>query len=286
MEKLKLILDTDLGDDIDDALALALIAASPEFELLGVTTVFGNVDLRAKLACFLLSAFEMDRIPVFTGSGQPLVELRDLELGFAQAKILPDAYAPQYSAGAVEFISKQAEMFSGEVELVAIGPLTNVALALRSDPALASNLRGITLMGGQVGKPGPEWNILWDPEAAHIVFSSNVPIKMIGLDVTECCQLNDRELIALKKNKLVGRLVDLWQEVRGINPILHDPLAVAALLAPELMDWENSKILVELSGSYLRGQTIARDKGNVQVAKEVRRDAFIQLFLERIGTLG
>ncbi|HQD40778.1 MAG TPA: nucleoside hydrolase [Bacillota bacterium] len=285
MEKTKIILDTDIGDDIDDALALSLILASPELELLGVTTVFGNVDLRAKLACYLLSAFKREEIPVFTGADLPLIEPRKIGLDFHQARIFPDSYQPEYRDGAVGFICEKARELPGQIELVAVGPLTNVALALRSDPSLKKNLKGITLMGGQIKKPGAEWNIICDPEAAQIVFTSGVPIKMVGLDVTDPCKLTEEELKILKENKLMGKLVELWQAGRGWLPIPHDPLAVAAVFNDKLITWEQMKILVELQGSYMRGQTTVHSDGTVQVATEVRRNDFIELFLQRLATL-
>jgi inosine-uridine nucleoside N-ribohydrolase len=308
----KVILDTDIGDDIDDALALALIVNSAELELVGVTTVFLHAVRRAKLAARVLRTYNRADVPVYAGVDLPLLQdeqplireisgksnrSRDAHGGFVPCQFMDDMENETVAnRDAVSFIIEAAHAAPGQIELICIGPLTNAAIAIRLDRRLPKLLSGITLMGGMFSEQIPEWNIRCDPEAASIVLSSGANIRCIGLDVTLRCRLELMEIermrhIGSDATSLIGELVDRWLATyRAECPLLHDPLAVATLIDPSLVACERRYISVDLVGPA-RGATLARrtapkEPANgwaaAEVAVDVQRDLFMKLFLERV----
>jgi purine nucleosidase len=262
LSKYRIVLDTDIGDDIDDALALALVLNSPEIDLLGITTVFGDTQKRAQLAKHLLHVFRREDIPIAIGIGQPLQQ-RHPPSGVAQAEILGD-YPPQretFSAlsGPELLIQKALEPNEQHLTLVCIGPLTNVAMAILIEPRITMSIRKIIMMGGSSGIPLPEWNVRSDVKAAQIVFQSGIPVTMIGLNVTTRCQLSRGDLARLRENKaeqtqLLYQLITIWQRHRPRwhpgRPYLHDPLTLAALCTPDLFRWQEMPVLVLKRGPF------------------------------------
>ena len=198
-EKIKIILDTDIGDDADDALALCLALKSPELEVLGITTVFRNTTARAKIAVALLNMMGKNHIPVYAGIGKPLVA--QVNTKEPPIQLLENMKGLSYSddMGAVEYLYHTLKYAEESVTLVAIGPLTNIAVLLLMYPEIISRVHEIVLMGGAFYMHYTEWNIFCDPEAAEIVFSSGIPIRAIGLDVTTCCQVDDALVEYLKE---------------------------------------------------------------------------------------
>lgn len=283
------LIDTDIGDDIDDALALALALRSPELELLGVSTVFGDVALRARLARKLLATFGRPEIPVAAGAGLPLAR-RNRPSGCIQgAAVAPDEpLPPPYSGDAAQLLTEMAFTRPGEVTLICLGPLTNIATALTREPRLATALAGIVMMGSGTF-PWAEWNTRNDPEAARIVLRSSVPVYAVGLNVTLICTLSRQVIATLAasgtpETDLLLRLIRLWQ--RG-NPrrrlMLHDPLTVAAVARPELLHPVPARLGV-LAAGPLRGWSCALPwpGGGRRVALSVRRAGFVRLFAERV----
>ncbi len=286
-EKHIIVLDTDIGDDIDDALALALALNSSEIDLQGITTVFGDTQKRAQLARYILSTFGREDIPIAIGYGKPL-QHRHLPSGVAQAAILGNKLYDVNTFSAFsgpEFIVQQALKYTGKLTLVCIGPLTNVALALLIEPRISSAVRSIVMMGGSSGLPLPEWNVRSDVKAAYMVLSSGIPITLIGLNVTTRCQLRKQDIEQLRENttaqaQLLYQLVILWQQHRPRwhprLPYLHDPLTIAALCVPELLTWQDTPVQVITRGPFegfmvprvLRGETV-RAAAGVQ-AKDAR----------------
>src|SRR5579883_372352 len=189
-----ILLDTDIGTDIDDAFALALIVRSPELELLGVTTVSGDTHARARLAAKLLWESGLRTIPVVAGEpGRPLpIEQTRWADGFK---------SPQLRQGsAVDFLDSTLRHRQGKTTIVAIGPLTNIAALLQKDPSITSKISRIVMMGGSIhhgygDDPSPvaEYNIASDPAAAQKVFTAGVSILMVPLDVTAMLQLHAAE---------------------------------------------------------------------------------------------
>jgi len=260
-EKHIIVLDTDIGDDIDDALALALALNSPEIDLQGITTVFGDTQERAQLAKHILHTFGREEIPIAVGVGKPLQQ-RHPPSGVAQVaalgnKFYDEATFSPFSGPA--FIVEQALKHPGKLTLVCIGPLTNVALALLVEPHIAKAIRSIVMMGGTSGLPLPEWNVRSDVKAAHIVLSSGIPITLIGLNVTARCQLCKQDIEQLRTSttaqaQLLYRLITIWQKHRPRlqprRPFLHDPLTILALCIPELLTWQDTPVQVILRGPF------------------------------------
>src|ERR1019366_3014339 len=181
--------DTDIGDDIDDALALALLLCSPEVFVVGISTVFGDTYLRARLAAYLLQIYEASGIPVAAGQGQPLL-LRHRPSGACQATVLPTNFTePLSSLSGPELLIQAAHMYPGQLTLICLGPLTNVALALQQEPHLVSLLRQVFFMGGASRLSRPDWNVRSDAQAAYLFLEARLPTTMVGLNVTASCHL-------------------------------------------------------------------------------------------------
>jgi len=291
----KVIIDTDIGGDIDDALAVALALNSPELDIIGITTVFENTLLRAKLAKKLLQIFNRPDIPVIKGVEKPIINDWDRSLIPPQVKAVREEIKIDENINAVDFIVERIMNSEEPVTLITIGPLTNIAGAIIKEPGLKDKTR-IYMMGGMYSQAFPEWNIYCDPEAGRVVFDSGIPITMVGLDVTLKCKLDKKSLDKIfnfntERTNFLSELIRIWQEGDESRfPILHDPLAVATLIDPSLVRRENMHIKVETRGEFTRGVTVVTDtpygerKGdsNVDVSVDVDSDRFIQFFLERI----
>jgi inosine-uridine nucleoside N-ribohydrolase len=261
------LLDTDIGDDIDDALALALILSSPEISLKGVTTVFGETKLRARLAAYLLHLYGCDDIPVAAGMGTPL-QPRRRPSGVPQAALLDDRVVlpALRTLSGPELIVQTALVHPGQLILLCIGPLTNVAHALLLEPRIHTTIRRIVMMGGTSGFPFPEWNVRSDAKAAQIALGSGIPITMLGYNVTTRCQLREWDLEQLQsigspQTQFLSKLIAVWQRHRprwhSQLPYLHDLLTVAALCRPELFTFKKMTARV-LTGGPFKGYMVPR----------------------------
>jgi purine nucleosidase len=320
--KIKLIIDVDTG--IDDALALLHVCASPEADLLGVTTVSGNVGLgrATRNTRAVLALAGRSDIPVWPGCGRPI--LRDPEdasyvhggSGLGQA-VLPEPPSPAEERHAVDQILALAKAHQGELILVPTGPLTNIAAAVTREPALPRWLKRLVLMGGsfQGGgntTPAAEFNIWHDPEAARIVFHAfaeegAAPLVALGLDVTRKVLLLPDDLARLGKRVadapngpalmrfLEDATRDYFESIERREGrrffVMHDPLAVAAALDPSLIETRPVAVDIETTGALTSGMTVAdwrgvwRRKPNAEVAVGVRAEAMIAQFLERVERL-
>jgi len=303
------ILDCDPGHD--DAVALLLALASPELELVGVTTVSGNqtVDKTTANALRVLEFADRGDIPVAAGAARPLVREQ-----FAAAHVhgesgldgpeLPPPAGSVVGAPAVEFIAEQIRARKGKLTLVPVGPLTNVALLL----ALAPDARPerIVLMGGSIGEgnitPAAEFNVWADPEAARRVFESGIDVTMVGLDVTHQALVTQAHTDALRGVGRVGRMVaellDFYSQFHRLRypelagSPMHDPVAVAHVARPGLMEVRPARISVDCGWGQGRGRTNVDWRGrdesapNAAVGLTIDGDAFTALLVERIGSLG
>jgi inosine-uridine nucleoside N-ribohydrolase len=296
------LLDCDPGHD--DAIALLLALASPELELLGVTTVAGNQTLEKTTANAIrvLDVVGSD-LPVAAGADRPLVREQYVaayvhgETGLDGPDLPPPQREP-VDQHAVDFL---AERIAGTT-LVATGPLTNVALLLARHPRAIPER--IVLMGGAIAEgnvtPAAEFNIWADPEAAARVFSSGLDVTMVGLDVTHQALLTDEHAAQLRANGRVGGVVaDLLDfygrfhdEVYDFDgsPI-HDAVAVAQVIRPQLLELRTLNVAIDLESELCRGRTVvdlwkrtARDP-NAHVAVGIDAPAFVELLLERLGRL-
>ena len=278
-----LLLDCDPGHD--DALAIAL--AARHAHLLGITTVAGNVPLARTTANALTmcEVLGLD-VPVHAGSPRPLVaELRTAEFIHGASGLegpTPPPHARSVASDdAVGFIIDTVRAHPGAVWLVATGPLTNVALALRAAPDLSSLLRGVSIMGGGIPwgnvTPAAEFNILVDPEAADVVFRAGLPLVMAGLNATHQWMLDEAAIARLRAAG--GRVPTFCAELltyygkayaravsgRFEGP-LHDPLAVLAVTHPALVETTAYHVVIELTGTHTRGMTVADLRGVARAA--------------------
>ncbi len=289
-KRYNILIDTDIGGDVDDALALALALNTPSVRIVGITNVYLANAWRAGVTKELLRVYGREDIPVCTGAEKPLI-------GWWDESRIPNS-SPDYGEyrgeklpHAADFIIQKAEEID-DLVLLAIGPLTNVGLALAKAPHIAGRLK-IYMMGGQVNKAHPEWNIVCDPEAARIVFESGADITMVGLDVTNRCQFTRAEVDEIKNTprpgaSRLGVMMEQFIVNFGYLPILHDPLALAALLWPELVRLERKNILIETRGEFTRGLTIDCDWGAghpAMVATDVDVTAFKRRLIEVLKTV-
>jgi inosine-uridine nucleoside N-ribohydrolase len=288
----KIIIDTDIGDDIDDALAIALALNSPELDIVGITTVFRNTTLRTKLAIKLLEVFDREDIPVVKGIEKPIINDWDKNLIPPQSEILKEEITLNTSIDAVDFIIDRLMNSEEKITLITIGPLTNIAMALIKEPKIKDKTE-IFMMGGMYSRAIPEWNISCDPEAARVVFDSGIPITMVGLDVTLRCNLEGKDLDSIRsfgniRTDFLYELLTIWQGNSQRLPILHDPLAVASFIDESLVKKEKMWVRIETRGEFTRGVIVADDRdsrkrdSNVNVCIDVDRERFISFFLDRI----
>lgn len=278
-----ILLDTDIGSDIDDAVCLAYLLAQPECELLGITTVSGQPQLRAALADAVCRAAGRDDVPIHAGTEAALLGPTP-QPEVPQAAVLGEVreFAPNT---AVEFLREQILAQPGEVTLLAIGPLTNVALLFATYPEVVSQLGGLMLMAGvfsnRTGGAGPvEWNVHCDPHAAGIVYRSPVaPHQSVGLDVTMRCAMPTGEAISRFTNPVVRAATEVWGN-RSERLVFHDPLAAVALFHG-VCEWADGRVSVELASRRFRGATSFdrdRDGSPHTVAVDVDPDAFFDAY--------
>ena len=286
MKPISIILDTDIGDDVDDALALAIALNSPEIELLGVTTVFRDAPRRALLTQQILGLFNQS-VPVRAGCSKPLLLSWDELPGGAnlgkQFEALDASLQYEETQHAVDFIIETAQNFDEEnpLTICPIGPLTNIALLLAKAPEIIPRIR-IVLMGGWWSESNAEWNIKCDPEAAAIVFSSGANLTMVGIDVTRKCVLSEAQVeqfneAGTPRAKFLYDLIKLWKH----KVTLHDPLTLLTLF-DDCVQFENKHIEVELCGDK-RGCTVETEGApNCRAAVAVDADRAVNLFMERV----
>ncbi len=311
MNQRRILFDTDPG--IDDALAILLALASPELKIEGISAVHGNCSLD-QAATNALSVLELAKavdIPVARGFELPLVQPSLLApethgntgLGYAQ---LPAPKIKAVAQHSVEFLTEKIMSAPGEITLVCIGPLTNVAVAIRKEPRIVQAVKDVIIMGGAIRHQGnttpqAEFNVYVDPHAAHIVYHSGMPITLVPLDVTYQCIFTHADVDRLLKIKspitqfiadatrFYMEFHDEYQKIDGC--IINDPLALALTFAPELCDYEEHFVDVDISGGVSMGNTFAdfykmtKSSANMKVALGVRARDFIELFMERVGRL-
>ncbi|ARC89189.1 nucleoside hydrolase [Rhodovulum sp. MB263] len=308
----KIIIDTDPGQD--DAVAILLALASPEIEVLGLTAVAGNVPLaltqkNARMVCELAGRRD---IPVFAGCDRPLAgQLVTAEHVHGRTGLdgptLPEPTMPLQDAHAVAFLIETLRAApEGEITLCPLGPLTNIATALREAPEIGPKIREIVLMGGayfEVGNitPAAEFNIFVDPEAAAIVFASGVPLTVMPLDVTHKALVTKPRNDAFRAldtavGQAVAAMTDFFErydrEKYGSEGApLHDPCVIAHLIRPGLFRGRHVNVEIETEGRFTRGMTVAdwwrvSDRApNATFMGDLDADGFFALLTERLGRL-
>ena len=311
MSPKRIIIDTDPG--IDDSLAILLALASPELSLEGLSVVHGNCSLEQAVTngLSILELANASHIPLARGCELPLVQPSLLapethgNTGLGYAKLPEPRIKPTPQHGC-DFLIDKVMSNPGEMTLVAIGPLTNVAMAIRKEPKFAKSLKELIIMGGAIRHEGnttalAEFNTFVDPHAAHIVFHAGIPTTLAPLDVTYQCILAADDVERLQKfDSPIPRFIknatdfymeyhDAYQGIKGC--IINDPLALALTFAPELCDYQDLPVDVDISGGVSMGKTFAdfynfhKKPANMKVALGVRPRDFMELFLERIERL-
>jgi purine nucleosidase len=306
-----IVIDCDPGQD--DALAILLALGSPaELEVLAVTAVAGNVPLglTERNARKIVALAGRHDIPVHAGCDRPLQ--RDMvtaehvhgRTGLDGAE-LPEPRAPLAEAHAVDAIIATLRARPGAVTLCPLGPLTNIASAIRRAPDIVAHIDQIVLMGGAIGEgnitPAAEFNIFADPHAAEIVFASGVKLTMLGLDVTHQVLATPERVRAIAALETpVGRAVvgllefyNIFDQTRRNRPgaPMHDPCAIAYLLRPELFAGRDCHVVIETMGEHTLGRTVVdwsgrgRGTANATVIHQVDADGFFALLTERLARL-
>lgn len=294
-DRVPVLLDTDIGSDIDDAVALAYLLSQPRCDLLGVTTVTGEPVIRAQLADAVCQAFGRKDVPVHSGAGKPLlVPQRQPEV--PQRTVLPryphrESFAPNV---AVDFLRQTIRSRPGEITLLTVGSLTNAGLLFALDPEIPRLLKAHVMMAGvYVARPPgyglTEWNAIGDPHATAIVFAARPPaVRCIGLDVTTRCQMPAEECrrrFSSGPLRIVGEMAEEWFKHRPAITF-HDPLAAVSVFEPDVLTFQAGLVEVELESSRLRGLThfnpTAAEKPH-QVAVDVKPEAFFQHYFETVG---
>ena len=306
----RIIIDTDPG--VDDALAFLLALASPEVKLEALTTTQGNVTLEkaTRNALSVLELCHASHIPVARGSLLPLVQpLRasaDVhgESGIGNSS-LPEPKTQPVSQHAVDYLIERVLAEPNEISIFPIGPLTNLAMAIRKEPRFARAVKELVIMGGAILEHGnitplAEFNIYVDPHAAHIVFHAGIPITLIPLDVTHKCLLKQEHVdrlmsIASPISRFIRDAMEVYLEAsfqlgyEGSS--LHDPLTLATIIAPELLTLKEYYVDVDISSDVSMGKTFAdipkvwKKPSKMKVAMNVRGEEFVELFLQRMEEL-
>ena len=307
----KIIFDTDPG--IDDALALLLLAAAPELDLLAITVTHGNTSQEKCLsnALKLVELLGIEQVPVARGAQEPLVkELSVAEethgdggLGYA---VLPEPKVKPIQESAHDLIIRLVNENPGQITLLCVGPMTNIALALLKQPQIAKNIKRIVAMGGSIHYPGnstpqSEYNVFCDPESYDIVLNAGVDFTLVPLDVTYQCLLTTQhiEQITLARPEIKNFIkestrfyIEFHAKYQGIQGCaINDPLAAAILIDPTLVENRDYFLSVDLSGGSSRAKTIADHYGalkkapNAKVSMTVEVDRFMKQFIERMNRL-
>lgn len=307
----RILFDTDPG--IDDACAILLAVASPELSIEGLSIVHGNCSLEQATtnALSVLELVNASHIPVAKGCELPLVQPSllapethgDTGLGYAK---LPEPRARPIGQHGIDFLIEKIVSSPGETTLVAIGPLTNIALAIRQEPRIVEAIKELIIMGGAIRYEGnttalAEFNTYVDPHAAHMVYHSGIPTTLVPLDVTYQCILTPGDVRRLQQidspiTKFVADATrfymefhDEFQKIEGC--VINDPLALALTFAPELCTYQELPVDVDLSGGISMGKTVGdfynygKKPANMKVALGVRARDFIDLFVERMAGL-
>jgi len=283
----KIIIDTDIGDDVDDAFALALAVKSPELQVLGVTTTFGDTAARAKIVDRFLGEVGRAEIPVLAGKAtattNPMSQRKYGEGGH---------FAKSPRGDAVEFLLEQIRKYPGEITLVAIGPLMNVGAAIDKDAATFRKLKRVVIMGGSVRRgygelgytapvpPMPEWNILNDVASARKLFAAGVPLFVMPLDSTQLKMDEVKRAFLFGQGTAVTDQLTVLYHLWGLEtPTLFDPMTIAFVLRPELCPVQGLHIRVDEEG-FTREEP---GTVNAQVCLNSNAEDFFNFYLKRVA---
>ena len=305
--KKTILLDTDIGDDIDDAVALALSLRIPNIQLAAVTTVYKDTVKKAKLAKNFLEQWGIVDVPVGIGESCPYKNVVNVSEVPCQYPALSQNFTGNLLDDGVQLILDTVRA-NPQITIVSIGPLTNIARAVEREPTTMRDVQ-ITLMGGMLKHAYCEGNITSDPEAAHIVFNSGMSITMLPLDITLMAEITSslqNKMFAVEHPgmKMLERMAELWKRDCLVNILkswgsyidgdeieaslgIHDPMTVACVARPELFTKRPKLILVERKGEYTRGVTVESINAftsqpcgyNADVVVDVKLEEFMEWFV-------
>lgn len=295
----EVIIDTDIGTDIDDAYALLLALGSPELTIRGITLVHADIEARARIAVKLLTLARRLDIPVFPGESKPMNPDRPLcwpgheGRGLDFSDVDTEVAQVMSREKAAEFIARSVSESTGEIILIPIGPLSNLGIAIRDFPNEMSRAKGIVCMGSTFQgfgreNAGIEHNIKLDPEAAKIVLESGMPILLVGLNVTLRTSLPADRVNQLAETgtplaEYMAHMTRDWYGVVGrTTTSMHDPLAVAATYRPDIVQWAHARAEVDLKRAGSIAYFEADESSPVRICTSVNVDAFHDLFYSRI----
>jgi inosine-uridine nucleoside N-ribohydrolase len=282
----KIIIDTDIGDDIDDAFAIALALKSPELEILGISTTFGETEARAKILDRMLGEAGCTDIPVLAGtptrSTNPMTQRRYGEGGH---------FAKSSHPNSVAFILDQIRRYPGQITLIAIGPLMNIGALIDKDLQTFLKLKRVVMMGGSIERgygdpwspshgPDAEWNIINDIPAAKKLFLSGVPLYVMPLDSTQLKFDEVKRAYLFKQGTpLTDALTLLYHEWGQQTPTLFDPMTVSFILNPQICAVQPMHIVIDDKG-FTR---LEPGPSNAQVCMHSDSDAFFHLLITRLA---
>ncbi len=320
----RIILDTDIGTDVDDALALALAVASPELIIEGVTTVHADAPLRARIARRLLALAGRTDVLVTPGASLPLASPLPSTFHWhprlwghegqgllEAADLAPTEDLAADADWAARFIVERAAVYPGDLSLITIGPLTNIARALRLEPRLADWIRDVTVMGGMVAPERVPWppvletNLNADPAAAEIVFASRLPLTLVPFEVTTQVFLTPEQRASLRHERrplldalvlLMERMLERFASFSAdmalpVDPFaesrtyMHDPLAVYAAMDKRHVTLQEQHVRLEVRGDVLRTISYPDRSPTMRVCVAVDAAAFVSLWLDRVRNL-
>lgn len=296
--RLVAVLDTDIGTDVDDVLALTLLANSPEFELAGITTVYGDTVYRARMARYFCDRLGKAGVPVVPGERET-ISGDMVWWGGHEGEGIPglDDIAVDESIDAVSWLCEAAREHAGHLQVFAIGPMTNIARAIERDSGFATSVGHLFIMGGAYWLEQSEHNIRSDVAAADIVFRSKIPMTVCGLDVTTRVWIREDGVDSIQRSmgetgEVLAGQIRRWfrfMEDHGIASgtvtatHLHDPLAILPAVRPDLFSFEACDVSVGIDGET-RGWTRLENcgSGSIRVAKDVDTEAAEREILKRI----
>lgn len=287
----RIILDTDVGTDVDDVFAIALAAKSPELKVEAVTTVYGDVRLRARIARKLLGLLGREDIPVAAGIGQPLTPGKQVYWGSWEGEgflTAEDEALPLDPRSGVDLILDLLRTAREPITLVAIGPLTNIAAVLQREPGLAMCIREIICMAGTIVPGEEEWNVQCDPEAALIVFQSGVPVKLGTRFIVNQPRLTQahRHRLAQSERPAVRALVamlDLFLSRKGRDSTpMYDPVTLSMAFTDAYIQTKPMCIAVSLDDGVLRLDPQPNGEPNMDISVSVRPQQFMEALVSRL----
>ncbi len=255
----KLIIDTDIGTDVDDLWTLAVAVGRSDVDLAAVTVVYGDVGLRARLASLALTGMGVS-VPVARGVSDPMSGKEVMWAGFEGMGVPELDNADSGSDDAVDLLCSLTAADPGNVDVVAIGPLTNIAGAIERDSSFVSNVRRLTMMGGEFGREWSEHNVSSDVTASRIVFESGIPLTVMPLDQTLRVLLTEEDLLPVTESHPIGDLLSdqadrFWSWLQACIPKAprqkspaHDPCALLTVVEPELFEFTPMSVTVDDQG--------------------------------------